>query len=248
MTMLTPTPTPTPIPQTADWQQSVKDWHKGFNEISNAHYPYPIDRQSAAYEPMHYFALLTHLQPPSGHVLDWLYVKGANGWPFLYWRNADTPAHTHVDQLDQEPGRRHEEDLQQAITAPVLTDGSPEGWMQLVLFRLLAGNTMLRWHAAYKSVTLICSHDELRSQVAWQSAGEHFMQNMDAATARAALALDVTPTVDLSDPHTARVGVTRFTAWGGYYRQSWAMNRQGPHALRLEGEVQQVAYGCGVML
>ena len=29
------------------------------------------------------------LQPPPGRVLDWLYVKGANGWPFLYWRNAD---------------------------------------------------------------------------------------------------------------------------------------------------------------
>lgn len=242
------TPTPTPIPQTADWQKSVKDWHKGFNDISNALYPQPIDRQSAAYEPMHYFALLSHLQPPPGRVLDWLYVKGANGWPFLYWRNAEAPAHTHADQLNHEPGRRHGEDLQQAITEPVQTDGSPEGWVQLVLFRLLAGNTMLRWHAATKSVTLICSPQELRSQVEWQSAGEHFMQNMGAATAQAALALDVTPTVDLSDPHTARVGVTRFTAWGGFYRQSWAMNRQGSHALRLEEEVQQVRYSCGVVL
>lgn len=237
----------TPMPQTGDWLQAINDWHRGLSELSNKFYPHPMDRQTTPYDPMHYFALLTHLQPPPGRVLDWLYVKGANGWPFLYWRNADAPAHTHVDQLDQEPGRRYNEDLQQAITAPVLTDGSPEGWMQLVLFRLKAGNTMLRWHAAYKSVTLICSQEELRSQVEWQSAGGHFMQNMGAATVQAALALDVTPTVDLSDPHIARVGVTRFTAWGGFYRQSWAMNRQGPHALRLEGEVQQVRYDCGVM-
>jgi hypothetical protein len=57
---------------------------------------------------------------------------------------------------------------------------------------------MLRWHSAYKSVTLLCSQDALREQVAWQSSNKDVLCKMSAATAQAALALDVTPTVDLS--------------------------------------------------
>ena len=70
---------------------------------------------------------------------------------------------------------------------------------------------------------------------------------MKADTARAAMALDVTPVIDLSAPLIARVSLTRFSQWGGFYRQTWAMNRQGPHALMLEYEVQQVQYDCGVI-
>jgi hypothetical protein len=116
-----------------------------------------------------------------------------------------------------------------------------------VLFRLKAGLTLLRWHSAYKSVTLLCNQKELQDQISHQSSKQHFTQNMNADTARAAMALDVTPTVDLSDPHTARVSLTRFSQWGGFYRQTWAMNRQGPHALMLEHEVKQVHYDCGVI-
>jgi len=236
-----------PMPQADAWVKAITDWHRPISQRGNALNLAPLDRDNTGYEPMHRFALLSHLRPPAGRVLDWLHTGGRNGHPFLYWRDADAAPHTHTEQLKAEPGWRRDQEMRQAVAEPVQTDGSPEGWLQLVLLRLLAGNTLVRWHSAYNSVALICSQDELLSQVEWQSAGKSITQNMNAATARAALALDVTPTVDLSDPHTACVGITRFTPWGGFYRQSWAMNRQGPHALRLEGEVQQLRYHCGVV-
>jgi hypothetical protein len=140
----------------------------------------------------------------------------------------------------------HGQDMQQAITEPVQTDGSAQGYLQLVLFRLKGGHAMLRWHAAYKSVSLLCHPQELQDLVIRLSSKQPLVQNMSADTARAAMALDVTPAIDLSDPLIARVSLTRFSQWGGFYRQTWAMNRQGPHALMLEHEAQQVQYDCGV--
>jgi hypothetical protein len=57
----------------------------------------------------------------------------------------------------------------------------------------------------------------------------------------------VTPTIDLSDPLMACVSLTRFSQWGGFCRQTWAMNRQGPHALMLKCETEQVNCDCGVV-
>lgn len=73
------------------------------------------------------------------------------------------------------------------------------------------------------------------------------MTAMSADMARAAMALDVTPTIDLSDPFMARVSLTRFSQWGGFFRQTWVMKRQGPHELLLESETKQVHYDCGVV-
>jgi hypothetical protein len=225
---------------------ALDQWHRTLAEQSNVLFPQTLNRQLVDFDPMHYFALLPQLQSPAGRVLDWLYVGNKNGWPFLYWRDALAEPHTQVEQLYQEPGWMHGQDMQQAITEPVQTDGSAQGYLQLVLFRLKAGHAMLRWHAAYKSVSLLCSQKELEDLVSRQSSKEHFMQNMNANTAQAAMALDVTPAIDLSDPLIARVSLTRFSQWGGFYRQTWAMNRQGPHALMLEHEAQQVQYDCGV--
>jgi hypothetical protein len=225
---------------------ALNQWHRSLAVQCNDLFPQPLHRQLVDFDPMYYFALLPQIQPPAGRVLDWLYVGNKNGWPFLYWRDAQAAPHTQVEQLYQEPGWMHGQDMQKAITEPVQTDGSSQGYLQLVLFRLKAGHAMLRWHAAYKSVSLLCSQKELEDLVSRQSSKEHFMQNMNADTARAAMAMDVTPTVDLSEPGIARVSLTRFSQWGGFYRQTWVMNCQGPHALAMEHEVKLVHYDCGV--
>jgi hypothetical protein len=221
-------------------------WHRTLAEQSSDLFPQTLNRQLVDFDPMHYFALLPQIQPPAGRVLDWLYVGNKNGWPFLYWRDARAEPHTQVEQLYPEPGWMHGQDMQQAITEPVQPDGSAQGYWQLVLFRLKAGLTLLRWHSGYKSVMLLCSQKELEDLVSRQSSKQYSSQNMSAETANAALAMDVTPTVDLSEPGIARVSLTRFTQWGGFYRQTWAMNRQGPHALVLEHEAKLVHYDCGV--
>jgi hypothetical protein len=119
--------------------------------------------------------------------------------------------------------------------------------LQLVLYRLKAGHAMLRWHAGYKSVSLLCHSQELQDLVIRLSSKQPLMQTMSADTARTAMALEVSPTIDLSDPLIARVSLTRFSQWGGFFRQTWVMKRQGPHELLLESETKQVHYDCGVV-
>ena len=63
----------------------------------------------------------------------------------------------------------HGQDMQQAITEPVQRSPSAQGFWQLVLFRLKAGLTLLRWHSGYKSVMLLSSQNELQDLVSRQS-------------------------------------------------------------------------------
>lgn len=225
---------------------ALSPWHRTLADQCSDLFPQRLNCQRVNFDPMYYFALLPQIQPPAGRLLDWLYLGNKNGWPFLYWRNARVEPRTQVEQFYQEPGWMHGQDNQQAITEPVQPDASAQGYWQLVLFRLKAGLTLLRWHSAYKSVMLLCSQIELQDLVSRQSSKEYVSQSMGAETVRAALALDVTPTVDLNDPGITRVSLTRFAQWGGFYRQTWAMNRQGPHELLLESETKQVHYDCGV--
>jgi len=226
---------------------ALDQWHSELTKQSNDLFAQPLHRQQVDFDPMHYFALLPQLQPPARRVLDWLYVGNRNGWPFLYWRDAHAAPHTQCEQLFQEPGWMHGQDMQQAITEPVQTDGSAQGYLQLVLYRLKAGHAMLRWHAGYKSVSLLCHSQELQDLVIRLSSKQPLMQTMSADTARTAMALEVSPTIDLSDPLIARVSLTRFSQWGGFFRQTWVMKRQGPHELLLESETKQVHYDCGVV-
>ncbi len=190
---------------------ALDQWHRTLAEQSNVLFPQALNRQLVDFDPMHYFALLPQRQSPAGRVLDWLYVGNKNGWPFLYWRDAQASPHTQIEQLYQEPGWMHGQDMQQAITAPVQTDGSAQGYLQRVLFRLKAGHAMLRWHAAYKSVSLLCHPQELQDFVIRLSSKQPLVQNISADTARYAMALEVSPTIDLSDSLIARVSLTRFT-------------------------------------
>jgi hypothetical protein len=279
----------------------IVQFHQTCDKESNALFAQPVQRDQCSFDPMNYFALLPRLQPPAGRVLDWLYVGDRNGKPFLYWRDSHVFPHTSTNQLDAEPGRLDGLDAQEAITSAVQADGSAEGWVQLVLFRLMVGLTMMRWHATYKSVTLLCSPQALQARVEWQSAGWHDYQrmlkenpnaptrnvsnvldkprytdsgkrippplriipleelslfsrqskeftgrHMPPSIAAAALALDVVPTVDLHDANTVRVCITRFSESSGFYRQTWIMNRQGPHELKLEQEVLEVKYHNGL--
>lgn len=60
--------------------------------------------------------------------------------------------------------------------------------------------------------------------------------------------MDVCPTLDLSDPHTAWVEMIGFNSWKGFVRHHWTLQRQGPHQIQ-RGEGQMVvAYHCGVTL
>lgn len=231
------------IPDAQNLVDAVDEWHKSFNNIpKEILHQDTIPSDISGYDPMHYFAIFPRLIPPSGRVLDHLYVNGVNSRPFLYWRNSQALPHSCPEDLVNEPGYR--ENMQSAVLEPIRSDGTAEGWLQLVLLRLKVGHTMLRWHANYQSITLLCNEQALQKQLD-PSSQYVIAKPFTSQIIQSALNQDIIPKVDLNHQEVARVHITRFTMWGGYFRQTWIMQRQGPHGLRLEGEVCTVPYDCG---
>lgn len=229
------------VPEADDWLNAIHAWHAGLTHKARS---LPLDasfREAVAYKPMHYFSVLSRLKPAAGQVLDWVYTDTTNGWPLLYWRQTEEPHFSSPAQVPGWPGRRLDERLRHPITAMVQTDDSPEGWLQLVMLRVLAGNTLLRWHAYYQHVTVVFNHQHVRDWV-WGDGASPFACHMDADAQKAVLAMDIRPSVDLSDPLMAKVELTRFSPWGGLFRSTWAANRREPHELRLAGETPIMAY------
>jgi len=223
---------------------AIGQWHQQLSDISNAHFPKDMSREQLGYNPMQYFDLLPRLRPPAGRVLDQVYHGGVNGSPFLYWRDANAPHHLHADQCTNEPGWTNKKDEQVAITCPVLTDDSPDGWAQLVVLHLMAGRAMLRSHAGYKHVTLLCGPDTLKAHLDKETAPSRWA-SLSPERAQRVSQLQVLPTVDLSQPKSAVVQITRYSPWGGYFRQTWTMQRQGPNQLRMLSEENVLQHTCG---
>ena len=245
----TPQPT-TPSPAIEAAVMAINAWHHELGDISNRHFPHDISREDSGYDPMRYFALLPGLTPPAGRVLDHLYSGYANGSPFLYWRDADTASHTQLDQCAAEPGRAFGQDPQEAITRPVRISGSPASCVALVLLRHMAGMAMLRSHAAYKRMTMLCGPATLQQHLQLQTAPSRRQSSlgpdMGPDMAQRVSQLPVDPLIDLSHPDVAEVHITAFTPWGGYYRQIWRMQRQGPNQLHKVSDDNILPYQCGV--
>lgn len=100
----------TPLPQAQTQVAAIDSRHGQLGKQSQDLYHLRFNRELVSFEPMHFFALLPHLQPPAGRVLDWLYVGVRNDWPFLYWCDSQAAAHAQVEQLFSEPGWIHNQD------------------------------------------------------------------------------------------------------------------------------------------
>ena len=240
------TPPATPSPAIEAAVMAINAWHCELGDISNSHFPRGMTRDHTGYDPMRYFALLPGLTPPAGRVLDHLYIGNVNGFPFLYWRDASTVFYALESQCAAEPGWAPGQDPQEAITRPVRISGSPDSCVALVLLRHMAGMAMLRSHAGYKRMTMLCGPATLQQHLQLQTAPSRWNSHIGPYMAHHVSQLPVEPLVDLSQPDVAEVHITAFTPWGGYYRQIWRMQRHGPNQLHKVSDDNILAYQCGM--
>jgi hypothetical protein len=185
-----------------------------------------------------YFTVLDHLAVEDGYFLDYVYQYDfMGGHPVLYTLPDDQPPfETYADYMASlAPSER----TQVSYLDRIVTDDTPEGYVQMVVLDVMGAQFYLHWHAGYNDFQVICDDHMLASLLAADNGfGDSIQQS--------ARLLDVTPTVTL-DEDVTHVEFTGFTKWGGFYRATLTVSRSYPREI-YEGSAENVVeYDCGVM-
>jgi hypothetical protein len=231
---------PTPEPQaSAAWQATVDDMAALTGGLE---FPEHFQQENAArtgeeFDPNEYFAVLTHLSMEPGYALDYVYhFDGMGGFPILYVRPADQPRYETAAEYEQAA-------VEDDYLNHVQTDGTPEGFFELALLRIMGGQFYLWWHAGYNDARIVADPARIETVLAET---ESFCGEMEPGVKRSARRLSVEPAViPWQDDVTVRV--TEFSAWGGFTRRSFVFAKAFPHRLLDSDSETQVEYMCPVV-
>ncbi len=153
----------------------------------------------------------------------------------------------------------------------VRTDGSQEGWLELMELYLLGGQFYLFWHANYDDAQIVATSTaalgslrglsdkdfarnlRMNDVVGWSAQGgsrparskDDLVQHRRAFQDKAA-ALDLEPVVQVAD-QTVKVSLVTFSKWGGFVRRTFEVNRSLPHTINERDRKVLLPYECGVL-
>jgi len=197
-------------------------------------------KQGGEFDVMQYFTVLDHLSMKPGYVLDYVYhYDGMGGYPILYVRP------------DRQDPYASEADLAAAGENPnyldyIQADDTPESYFQFAVLAMTGEQFYLFWHAGYSDRRIVCNKADVTDIVA-SVGGEDFGLPMPLTSrVRAALLTGVEPSVSVGE-QTVEVRLVTFTDWGGFYLETYTINRKEPHTIQDVHEKNLVPYECGVM-
>ena len=198
------------------------------------------------------FSVLTHLSMEPGYVLDYVYCYDSiSGWPVLYARPEDQPAHATCSALFEEPdsaggaGDETASDPWRAYLNHVHSDGTPEGFFEQAVLDLMGGQFYLYWHAGYNDTRVLCDRAALEDIVTTFEEGGQFLA-FTPEQRKAALALDVQPQIEFGTD-TVIIRVVTFSKWGGFEERTYTVERAAPNRIVSEERTKLVDYNCGIM-
>jgi hypothetical protein len=123
-----------------------------------------------------------------------------------------------------------------------MVDGTPQGFFQLALLRIMGGQFYLSWHANYNDHTVVCDKENalalLRDQY-WEQ------QVPDQGIMDNASRIDYAPSVELNDT-SATVSLVTFSKWGGFLQRNMTFARSFPHVMQNESDRVLIEYNCGI--
>jgi hypothetical protein len=196
-------------------------------------------KQGGEFDVMQYFVALDHLSMQPGYVLDYVYhFDGMGGYPVLYVRPADQPAYPSEADLRTSGYDLNYMDYVQA-------DDTPESYFQFVVLATTGDLFYMFWHADYAEKQLVCNKTDINNIVA--SLDGNFGYRMPLVSrVRAAMLQGVIPSVSVGE-QTVEVRLVTFTRWGGFYLETYTINRSSPHTIQDVQEKILIPYECGVM-
>jgi hypothetical protein len=189
-----------------------------------------------------YFTVLDHLSVEEGYFLDYVYLYDfMGGYPVLYTLPEDEePFATFADYAEAVDVAGY--DFPNYLDRVVI-DGTPEGYLQMVVLDVMGSQFYLHWHANYNDLQVVCNDEMLEALLAsYNEFGYPIPEDVQDQVRD----LDTAPVVEL-DEDVARVQVVLFTKWGGFYRVTYTMSHEYPREVyTIESELL-AAYDCGVM-
>jgi len=230
-----------------DWKdvvQSVQELHRQANSLWPDHFQQGEEkRRGNEFDPSEYFRVLTHIFPKQGLALEYLYCGGMDGRPVFYWKSASQPGpeNCETDTIFVNDGGSPEK-----IAENLEVDGTLESFYELFVFKTLAGQFYLSWHANYNDTQIVLSQEDVE-KIIQEINAEDFGAPLDEAQQKVARALDVAPSAEFWDEESAQISVVTFSKWGGFIRVTQKIRRIFPHVVLEERREPLVEYHCGLM-
>jgi hypothetical protein len=196
-------------------------------------------KQGDVFDVNEYFDAFTHISMEEGYTLDYVYqVDSLGAYPILYARPVDQPAYASTKDLPV--GLELSDYL-----SHIYIDTTEQGYFEFVALIIMARQFYLDWHANYNDTEIVCNEKDVKAIIADINDG-NFGLPLDASQqVKARTMTNIEPLVKLTDD-TAIVELIFFTKWGGFYRQTFTINRSFPHTIMDVKEENLVEYDCGV--
>ena len=195
-------------------------------------------RDGSEFDPNLYFTVLTHLSMSPGYVLDYVYdYNGMGGRPVLYARPEGEALYATYEDF---AASALEDD---AYLKAVVVDGTPESYFELVALSIMGSQFYLDWHANYNDTRIVCDTAALESLLDEIGSPGSEMRAADQARARS---IDLEPVIEIGEA-AVQVQIVTFTKWGGFFRETYSLERPFPYTI-MDVQVEElVAYDCGIM-
>jgi hypothetical protein len=196
-------------------------------------------KQGGEFDVMEIFTILDHLSMKPGYVLDYVYrYAGIGGFPVLYVRPVEQAPYT------------TDADLSAAGETPnyldyIQTNDTPESYFQFILLAIYGDQFYLYWHANYSDRTITCDKDAV-NRIVSSLDGSFGYRISTSSRVRAELLTGLEPNVSIGE-QVVEVQFVMFTKWGGFFKETYQINRQEPHTIQDVQEKNLIPYDCGVM-
>lgn len=200
-------------------------------------------KQGTEFDVNHYFNILTHLHMQSGYVLDYIYhYDGMGGYPILYARPADQVPYSTEADFVQAMKQAGIEGIHDQYTSYLQIEDTADGYYDYVVFKVMAAQFYLYWHADYNDKQIVCDSTALEALLKQKRAG----YGIPITANLQARLLKLEPVVTLQD-ETATVQVITFSNWKGFVQETWTINRVAPQGVfKIDSKVL-IPYNCGIM-
>jgi hypothetical protein len=189
------------------------------------------------FDPNQYFTVFSHLSMEAGYVLDFVYTyDGMGGYPTLYARSTDLQPFLSLEDVPS--GMDY-------YLNHVQVEDTPEGYLQYAILASTAEQFYLSWHANYNDQEIVCSSEALKIIVKTLGKGDFGYPISLVEKAQALAIKSIEPVITLSE-ETVTVQMVTFTHWGGFYRQTFTLDRSFPHFILDVQQEQLAPYNCGI--
>ena len=190
------------------------------------------------FDPNRFIDALTHLSLEPGYVLDYVYTyDGMGGYPTLFARPVDSPPYLSWADVPENA---------EYYLDHVMVDDTPEGFLQYILFSQVAEQFYLYWHSGYNDREAVCTSGEVKTIIKDLSDGDFGLPISFTGKLKALAMRQVEPMVTI-DTDTVTIEMVTFTMWGGFYQETYTIQRALPHTILEHERKLLVPYECGIM-